>query len=252
MPAHAYNTAKDSLLTRGMSGIWDRIAEPLADRLFIPLERYNHTIGVAALNGLLTGPRLLAPCIGERYLEHIENGQTSRAFGDITLKAFFEISDGLDGATARRSGLTSEFGVAFDPFADLVGVADDIRIIKRLAKQHGDRLLVSVMNLNLAINATAIIVGGATNKLSTVIAEKRGAKLDDHESAKSLSLGKLKYAGGVVANKLLLGHFAAHDGATASSLRNAGIGMSLASSAIGVASLFQYGSAIANRHHKQN
>ncbi len=244
----SYNAADEMTLTRGPAAVWNYLADPLAEHLFIPLEQKNHILGVVALNTVLTAPRLLKPLVGNRYSEHAKNGGTRAAIGDILASTAMDASDGLDGATARRSNLGSTFGVGFDSFVDAVSLKDDVKRVRERAVAGSDTTVLRLLDIDSRIKWSTIALGGVANKASEIYVQRKGIVLEPREKAHSVPFGKAYFAAGATAAKILQVAYAFPDSSVARRRwRRAGIGMQAAAIGLGAAAGGQYAAAIVKR-----
>jgi hypothetical protein len=243
-----HNNADDSVLTRGVARFWKRVSEPFADNVYGPIAEWNHTAGAIALNGTLTAPRLLERPLGNLYLKSIESGNKGVAIGALAAKGFLKATDGLDGAVARATGTSTEFGTGFDPLVDILGTYDDTRVVKQLAKEEGDVLTVRLMNTRLAIDGLAILVGGIGNTIATKIAEKRGVELEEREQSKANAMAKAKYAiGAAGAITLETSYVFDESSAPKEAFKRTGQALTVAGIGVGVVSVYQYGKSAARK-----
>ena len=247
-----YNAADEHALTRGPAAVWDYLARPLAEHIFIPLEQRNHNMAVVALNATLTAPRLLKPLIGNRYSQHVESGQSWAAVGDVALSTAFDATDGLDGATVRRSNLGSSFGIGFDSFVDAASLRDDIKRVREQAIIKEDATVLRLLRLDGRIKQGTIALGGVANKASEVYVERcKGVELEPHEKAHSGPFGKAYFLAGAVATKALqIAYAFPDDTATRKYWRRAGIGIQTTAIGLGVAANGQYVGNIIKRLRK--
>lgn len=237
-----HNAAYDSALTRGPAQVFERIAEPLATHIYGPIANWNHTAGVAAVNTTLTGPRLLEPLVGERYIRSLETGHRWRALGWLGIKCLLKMSDGVDGPVARSAGTTSLLGAGFDPLVDMIGTHDDGVRIKQAHRYLGidDQLTESVINARLALDAAVIVVGGGANTLMAKRAESMGADVPARDQPKANAPAKLKFGLSALADAVMLLGTIPKDTKTRESFKKAGRAILIGSIAAGLVSIVKY------------
>ena len=236
----ARNPADDLAPTRMISNFYGRLAEPLAGNIYRPIGEINHNLGVAALNISLTCPRLLIPKLNQLYIDRLDRGDRLGAIGILLAKGLLVATDGLDGAVARASGLTSEFGAFLDPAVDILGTFSDAQAVKKLASKEKDILSRRIVNGRLAVDGLAILVGGLGGKLSYGYAKKQASQELKTDSPKANATGKLKFAIGAVGTSLIETIYACKTAKNQRRFKQAGQSLTGASILIGLGSVIGY------------
>lgn len=235
------NVANEIALTRGAAGVWEWAAKPLAEHVFTPLAERSYPAGVAALNAGLTAPRLLKPLVGRSYEDHVSNGQSWKAVGDVAAGIVFDLSDGLDGAVARASGLQTEFGTGFDPFVDAVSLGDDSRRVRSRARAEGDSLVLRMLSIENKIKLGSVVLGGPGAKLTAMAVERKGIELTRDEQPHAVPMGKAFFAASAASKKALqLGYAFPENSFARKAWRTAGVGLLGTAIGFGGAANVQY------------
>src|SRR3989344_484411 len=148
-----HNNAYDSILTRGVARVFEAIARPLIEHVYGPIAKKNHALGVIAVNSTLTLPRIpLEHKLGNIYEDALEREDKLTAVFAIFGKLFVKGSDGIDGPVARGTDTTSEGGALLDPLADMFGMYNDAKIIKKQSRKNKDYLTEGLMNARLMVD----------------------------------------------------------------------------------------------------
>jgi len=243
MDKGSHNVAYDSAITRGPARVWEWIADPLIENIYGPIAEKNHTLGVVAVNGTLTLPRIpLEYGFGRLYEYGLYRKDTlGKVLANVAIvgKLGTEASDGIDGPVARGTDTASQIGAILDPAADMYGAYDSGKRIKTQARAEGDFLTVALMNIRLGVDAGIAIASGAEllaqNKLKTM-----GHEVPDNERAKAGVPGKIKFTLSAPATTAHLASYNTDNADAAKKLIRTGQTLTGASIVAGVISIAQH------------